>query len=391
MSKIISVIRALLLVILALLYRLATLPIPKKKNLWIFGSWKGKNFSDNSRTLFEYVQKNHPEIESVWISKNEKVLSEVRALGYKTIDYRTLYGKLFVTRAMVSIQTESNEDTGKFKISRTKIIQLWHGIGDAKTIYSSMNPIKKWIVEIYSETHQKSLWMTSSEHQKDNIHEYFKTPLKNIYVTGTPRTDAILERKKHDYFESLKNQYCNAKLIAYMPTHRKFGENQYNILEQSELEMVNNFLRTNNMLLLIKPHPLEAYKYKNKNTQYSNIIILLGEVFSNTQAYLHYFDALISDYSSVSYDYLCLNRPIILFTYDFQEFKKTDMGLRDDYIEVSPGPHCTTWEEVCYELSNAFTKDNYREKREKLIPRYYKYTDDHNCERVFEQIIKICY
>lgn len=391
MKKIISIMRVLLLIILALFYRLATLLIPKKKNLWIFGSWKGKNFSDNSRTLFEYVQKNHPEIESVWISKNEKVLSEVKTLGYKTIDYRTLRGKWLVTKAMASIQTESNEDTGRFKISGTKIIQLWHGIGDAKTTYNSMNPIKKWIVEIYSEIHHKSIWMTSSEHQKDNIHEYFKTPLKNIYVTGTPRTDAILEYRKHGYFEKLKNQYCNVKLIAYMPTHRKFGKNPYNILEQSELKKVNNFLRTNNMFLFIKPHPLEAYKYKDENTQYSNIIILLGELFSDTQAYLHYFDALISDYSSVVYDYLCLNRPIVLFTYDFQEFRKTDMGLRDDYIELSPGPHCTTWEEVCRELNNAFIKDNYCEKRAELIPRYYKYIDAHNCERVFEQIIKICY
>lgn len=377
-------------VISALIYRLITAVVPKKKNRWIFGSWKGKNYSDNSRALFEYTQQNHPEIDSVWVSKNLEVYKEVTALGYKTINYNTLKGKLFVMSAKVSVQTESNKDTGKYKISGTKVIQLWHGLGDAKTPYNKMGFLKKKIAEIYSETHHKSIWMAPSEHQKNLIHDYFDTPLNNIFVTGSPRTDVVMKEKPHRYFEQLYHMYTNAKFIAYMPTHRKFGKTKYNILGQPELKEVNDFLCRNNMFLFIKPHPLEMYKYTAGETEYSHIIVIMGEEFDNTQEYLHYFDVMISDYSSIVYDYLCFNRPIILFSYDFEEFKRTDMGLRNDYVEISPGLHCSSWTEVCYEIAAAFSCDNYRCKREKLIPRYYRYLDANNCKRVFEQIEAIC-
>lgn len=371
-------------------YRLLTRFVPKKKNRWVFGCWKGRSYSDNARALFEYVQKNCPEIESLWVAKNDEVFKEVTSMGYSVVDYRTLKGKLIVASANVSIQTESNSDTGKYKISGAKIIQLWHGIGDAKTTYNRMNRLKKAVVEIYSDTHRKSYWMTSSEHQKENIYEYFNTPREQIFVTGTPRTDSILSSRQHDYFEKVKEKKANSKFIAYMPTHRKYGDNDYNILAQADLVGVNDFLVNNNYVLFIKPHPLEANKYKNVGNQYENIEVLIGDEFNNTQEYLHYFDALVSDYSSISYDYLCLNRPIILFTYDFDDFIKTDMGLRDDYISLLPGPNCSTWNDVCTSIKEAFEHDSYSDKRTMLIPRYYKYIDNNNCKRVYDKILEIC-
>jgi len=187
----------------------------------------------------------------------------------------------------------------------------------------------------------------------------------------------------------------NVAILTAAGVGSKFGQDvpkQFLSIDDkplSELSDVNKFLMENKYILFIKPHPLEVYKYKDIVTIYSNIIILLGDEFSNTQEYLHYFDILISDYSSITYDYLCLNRPIILFTYDIEEFKKTDMGIRDDYISLLPGPQCISWKEVCKCICSLFKNDCYADKRGKLMPRYYHYLDADNSKHVFDAIIKL--
>ena len=63
-----------------------SLLIPKKKNLWIFGAWQGKQYSDNSKFMFEYVSMNHPEIEAVWITRSNDVVDIITSKKMKYKD-----------------------------------------------------------------------------------------------------------------------------------------------------------------------------------------------------------------------------------------------------------------------------------------------------------------
>ncbi|MGD9488985.1 MAG: CDP-glycerol glycerophosphotransferase family protein [Calditrichaceae bacterium] len=56
--------------------------VPRNKNLWIFGAWFGERYSDNSRYVFEYINKNEPSIKAVWLSRKKEVFDEVRNLSY---------------------------------------------------------------------------------------------------------------------------------------------------------------------------------------------------------------------------------------------------------------------------------------------------------------------
>ena len=61
---------------------LKLLPFRNKK-IWVFGCWMGSKYDDNAKFLFEYVNKNHPGVRCVWLSRNPAVVKQVRALGYE--------------------------------------------------------------------------------------------------------------------------------------------------------------------------------------------------------------------------------------------------------------------------------------------------------------------
>ena len=98
-------------------------------------------------------------------------------------------------------------------------------------------------------------------------------------------------------------------------------------------------------------------------------------------------DLLITDYSSVFFDYSNLKRPIYFYMYDFDEYKN---NLRDFYIDLSelPGPITKTQDELMDELKNISTYESrYREIYDKFNARFTYLEDGHSSVRVIEQCI----
>lgn len=371
----------------ALLYLGYTSCIPKDKNLWVFGSWKGRNYSDNSKELFEYVCREHPEINAVWIAKNQKVYDEVKATGNKVVLYPSKEAKYLVAHAAVNVQTESNEDTGRFRVGGTKIIQLFHGYGAMKEphLFAGMGELKKRIVKIYADNHAKSYWMVPSEYFVDRCPQIYETDTNKMFVTGQPRIDLLLRMKKKVYFEKFKSSHPNSKMILYVPTHRNYGLHDDVFIKDYDWERMNQYLIEKNEFLFFKPHPLEIEKYNSINN-YSNIILLtIIPEMVDAYEYLHYFDALISDYSSIATDFLLFDRPVVHFVYDWDSFSTDKMPL-DKSNNFICGPICKDWNELYGVLDSIFLNDEYRDIREKTRKIAFKYRDGNNCERVFSKI-----
>ena len=371
----------------ALLYLGYTSCIPKDKNLWVFGSWKGRNYSDNSKELFEYVCREHPEINAVWIAKNQKVYDEVKATGNKVVLYPSKEAKYLVAHAAVNIQTESNEDTGRFRVGGAKIIQLFHGYGAVKEVrlFACMGELKKKIVKIYADNHAKSYWMVPSDYFVDLLPVIFETDKKKMFVTGQPRIDLLLSNKIIDYFENFINDHKNSKMMLYVPTHRNYGQNKDQIISKEEWKTFNVFLQERNIYLFFKPHPLEIDKYKDFDNLSNIIIVNTVPNTTDIYEYLHYFDALISDYSSISTDYLVLDRPVIHYMYDLESFSTQDVYI-DSNNKFICGPICKTQDELFNAIDNAFANDTYSQQRKIVRDLAIKFVDSQNCKRVYEKI-----
>ena len=101
--------------------------LPRRKNIWIFGSWDGKKFADNPKYLFLYVYHKQPEITGVWLSRNKTILPDLRERGYKAYYMHSLRGILYSMRASCIIFSVGVSDVNLYTTKGTKSVQLWHG------------------------------------------------------------------------------------------------------------------------------------------------------------------------------------------------------------------------------------------------------------------------
>ena len=356
---------------------------PKDKRLWVFGSWEGNLYSDNSKYIFEFVCKNHPEIHAVWITKSKSICEYVRSKGYPAYTRYSLKGIMYVLTAAVGfIISDEKRDISPF-INRklTKIIQLWHGI-PAKAFAWKDDKGKNIFRGGNAERMASYYWASTSPKYSEYMSEATLAPLSHFFITGYPRNDAFYSKPRNDYFEELKTRWMGSKLIIYMPTHRNFGKEK---IKTDDFLYVDKILRDNNIVMVYKPHYHELKDVIHLEKEFSNIILAKDQaIWGDPYSYLHYFDLLISDYSSIIYDFLCADKPIVLYTYDLEHYRNADAGFYDTFENVPVGPFCFTWDETLKEVISLLSSDTWRDKRKKCKDLFLSYDDGNSSRRVFE-------
>ena len=179
--------------------------------------------------------------------------------------------------------------------------------------------------------------------------------------------------------------------ITYLPTFRDNIGDKIDLFSDFnfDIEKWNEILCKNKIVLNIKMHPVNKpkdeliEKYKSLNSISFMEEVDVAEILPNT-------DILITDYSSVFFDFLLTNRPIIFAPFDYEKYITKDRELYYDYDEVTPGPKCKNWEEVLEWIVKFKENPNlFKEEREEVKNRFHKYQDGRNCERVFNEIVKL--
>ena len=366
---------------------------PKKKDLWIFGAWEGKNYTDNTKFLYEYLKDKHPEKTYVWETKNIDVFNDLKERHDNVVMFGTLQWFKTMTRAAAAFETEGDTDIGGFRPGRCKIIQLWHGYGgkDCKW-YKKDNTLVSIVKSIIFDDRKHACWMVPSEYAIESLKRNFDVEKKQCYLTGSPRNDYIKNPRDSKILTNLKEKYPNCKkIIAYMPTHRNFGRREEVTITDANFSSINDFCMSHHYLFFFKPHFHEMKFYRENNLSFSNIEIADTEScpeYADLYSYLGHFDMLISDYSSVIYDFLCTEKPVILFPYDLEEYKKTD-GVPKAYLDDPCGPMCFTWQEVFDCILRMDESDEWKGARERNRQMIHLYNDGRNCERVYSTVLQL--
>lgn len=368
--------------------------VPKDKNLWIFGAWSGDKYADNSKYLFEYVNQNHPEIKCVWITKNKNVIELLNEKGYDACYFFSLKAYILSMRAGIGVITHSKwTDLNSSLSSRTKIIQCWHGTPLKKIIYDDKiskygnqnqntfaTKILNYIFPTIFNNYNYSLLIASSDEVKKKLSSAFKIKKDKIKITGYPRNDQLFK------FSSDKS-----KKGIYMPTFRE-DESNFNLFSKYDFNInrINKFLNKNETYLYIKLHPGDAISGKIKShikNHINNSNIRFIEDNVDIYEYLNQFDFLITDYSSIYFDYLLLNRPIIFAPFDIEYYLNEERELYYDYNKVTPGPKAKNWNEILIYLEEFILNPNkYNDDRSKINKVFNKFIDENSSERVFNEI-----
>lgn len=352
--------------------------IPVKKTVWIFGAWRGQLFADNSRYMFEYVNSAHQEIRAIWITRDPDTAENIREQGYSSFTRFSLRGIWAVARAGVAFETEGDQDISPLMNKKTKVVQLWHGVAPKKANWSDFNKKKERKIESY--------WMASSEQNKEILRELFGMSDDHVFVTGYPRNDTfVIPHEMHPVINELNQAFPGHRKVIYMPTHRNFGSEGMAFSKETMIAL-DNRLRNANIVMVFKPHFHELRNYLTMESEFTNIVLAKDQKkYQDVYGYVCDFDLLISDYSSIIYDFLCAKKPIILFPYDLEHFKSADAGLFD-YFEGTPaGPFCFDWDQVVVHMIKLLDDDhNWIEKREQCRLMFHPFDDGLNRERVFE-------
>lgn len=372
-----------LFIINLFLYQISNL-YKKDTRIWLFGSWFGNKYSDNPKAFFEYINANHKEIRAVWITDNPLIIKHIKDLGYevyKKYSFKAI--KIAFKSKFVFVSHSCNVDIMPFVNSyKTDIIQLWHGQPLKKIHYDDdynlqsklLFKIKKKIAPFIHEEY-KFITACSSEDQK-NFKSAFKN--ENVIITGYSRNDLLFKT----------NNSLN-KTILYLPTFRDNLGSEIDLFSNYNfcIKTWSNYLKSIGYTLLIKMHP--ANKPSKLSINKFNSIESIEFLDENVDILdcLAQSDILITDYSSVYFDYLLIDKPIIFSPFDYQKYISKDRKLYYNYDKVTPGPKCYDWVEV-FEWVKKFNinPNHYIEERNNIKNRFHKYTDAESSKRIFQNI-----
>lgn len=271
---------------------------------------------------------------------------------------------------------------------RVKVIQLWHACGAFKSLgFERMD--KPGAPPLNTRVHKCYTHMPVSSHHSALHHaEGFCIDESKFYPIGIPRTDIFFdeEYKKKTIarmYEEFPRAKTAKKVYLYAPTFR--GDNALNAyfpFEKIDFERWGEFLKERDEYLIIKMHPFvrEKIQIPEKYKDY----MCDAAAYREVNDILFIVDALITDYSSIIYEFSLLGgRPMYFFAFDQRMYEAT-RDFYEPYEETVPGKIVKTFDE----LLDALAKEEYsKEALEAFVKKNFTYTDGKATDRVIDQLI----
>lgn len=306
--------------------------------------------------------------------------------------YRSLLKKFTFTyklaRANIVIVDDYQPEIYLVKfLDHVKVIQLWHACGAFKTV--GLERIGKPGAPLFdTHVHKCYTYMTvSSELSAQHYAEAFGMDEKKIVPIGIARTDIFFdeEYKKKivpqvlDYFPQCRQA---SQVIMYAPTFRGVNAKTASFpMDMIDFDLIGDYLLKTKSVMLIKMHPFVKTplqipeKYKD--------VIIDASGFREINDMLFITDILITDYSSVIYEFSLFHKPMLFYAFDRMKYE-ADRGFYEPYSEMVPGKIVRTFEQ----LIDALEKEDFElEKVESFVKKNFKYTDGKSTDRIIDQLI----
>lgn len=347
------------------LYPLSLL-VPRRKGLWLFVGREHGKFLDNVKHMFARVADTDG-VEAVFISEDRELCGRIRVLGADAAVWPGLRAAWLLARAEVLfVDSVDWPDHGRGQLAQgAKLVQMWHGI-PLKEIELAVRDrlrarLPAWLrplFDLYRRTtlrHPEADWLAStSPYMTERV---FASSIRHarIIESGYPRNDILFGRPEGalanklidlnvdadacERIEAFKRQ--GGKCLLYAPTFRKHMHSPFDS-GALDLRSLGEFLAAHDLLLAVKLHPLMSGRLRLE--QDDNLLWI--EPDSDIYPVLPIFDLLITDYSSIYFDFLLLDKGIVFFSYDLGAYLSDERKLFFDYGRMTPGPKCTNQAEL---------------------------------------------
>ena len=339
----------------SLLSLLAMLPVRKK--LVLFESFSGKQYSCNPRAIYEHMVAENPDFDLIWSvnKRNVKHFEENDVPYVKRLSFKWF---LIMARAKYWVSNSRMPNWVK-KPNHTIYLQTWHGT-PLKKLVADMEEVKmpgvnkdEYIRNFHKEVAQWD-YLISPNHYSTEIFKRAFDFKNKLLETGYPRNDALVNHNHAAAIKKIKEKFSipeSKKVILYAPTwrdHHNSGPGDSHFDLQLDLKQLQASLGQEYMVLL-RLHSFISKKLVLDVDK--SFAIDVSNYYDINELYL-ISDLLITDYSSVFFDYAILKRPILFFTYDLEEYRDDIRGFYFSLETEAPGPLVKTTSDLIKEIQS---------------------------------------
>ena len=351
----------------------------KKKHL-LFLSEKSETLALNMAAIYHRMQERGLDKEF----KIEFSLRNTEDIEYSKRSSAKMIAK--IGRADVIIVDDHIPFFNNFVLSEdTVLIQVWHaGAGFKGVGYS------RWghygCPGVYSCHRQYSYCISGSKEINHFFSEQFGILDEQIIPTGMPRMDQYLDpdvrrgavARIYDQYPAVKGR----KVILFAPTYRgQSRQNAYYPYELIDFDGLYRYACEHDAAVLFKMHPW-VHGEVPIDEKYADRFISVNS-YPNINELFYITDLLITDYSSGMYEFLLMNKPMLFFPFDKNQYS-VSRGFHRDYDSNVPGKICYTFAEIL----DALEKEDFEfEKVGAMLSKYFDKVDTHNCDRVIDWLI----
>jgi len=314
----------IVVMIFRVLFSYISLLIPRNRRLIVFGAWFGKKYADNSKYLYEYMLK-EKKFRCYWVTESRKVYKNLQEKSMPVILKGTIKAFIVQLRAKYYVTSNGINDVSSCLLGGALNVELWHGIPVKKIEYDDRitrkeSLLKRIYKKILGIPVKKRILITTSETMVKIYRSAFRERVSNIHIFGQPRNDTFF--CDSEYEDEVLDKCRGKKIALYLPTHRNEGKKRIQLEKILDFRAINEICIRNNYVFLIKMHFFH-FQDSVDLSEYSNIMDV-SKMLSDVQELLKKASILITDYSSCFIDYLLLNRPILFYCFDLDEYQKQD-------------------------------------------------------------------
>ena len=327
-------------------------------------------FSDNLKYAFLSYVEHGTEFEPIYLTPNIQEYDLLRSADLPVIHFEHEEDVADLSPSLGAVVSDSHDWRARPKLyeslAAVPFINLWHGLPLKKvglnTLFghpkiadfelSATTSLMSAGIAAYVSTSKKlteDIWKRSFHADDYPVLGYARNDV--LFRDVKAHEELNVDLNAFSYVMSMKD--AGNKIVLCCPTFRESSQYSLNQLGY-HLEQMNAFGERHDISFLLKLHPIFPEADIDLNLSRVKVIDHKSDVYP----ILKYTDALVTDFSSIFFDYLLLNKPILFFTNDLQEYRSVDRGLSYRFEDVVCGPLCSNLEQLFSYLSDFGSLDS---------------------------------
>ena len=367
----------------SLVYRNLLMRLPVRRDTVVFESHLGRIYGDSPKYVYEAMQQQAPgRFRAVWSYSGDAQAWPAEAVRVPRHSWRYFYE---LARAEYWVDNQGYPPIA-LRRNETRYLQTWHGtplktLGlDEPTVAASAEKQAELLQSVGRWTH----FTVQGEDGERSLTGAYPSPAR-ILRSGLPRNDILLTHRPED-IELLKKRLelpTDRKIALYAPTFRDY----LRVLKQPMQFALNIEAMAEELgdewFLMVRAHYLDRVSISGRVQGFARNF---GSYHDVSELFL-VADALITDYSSVMFDYALLRRPMLFYTYDY-ELYMLSRGTYFDLADVAPGPLVRTQAEVVDWLRDPTAgAEDYADRYDAFLKRFCGYETGYASEDAVRELL----